>query len=169
MKIKISTFSLLFFFLLPVAFSQYSQGPGFFYRIGFTWQPNGVAVEVHFQGLHASRINIAGSTKDINPMSSNQGQEYDSNNIYEGWASGSEEVATIFLPSPPQSIPYAFVVTMWSFKISAAECAQRRGGIPCEYCQKNGYHFEGKQFSTNWITIDPFFQPMGKQIWINYR
>ena len=35
-------------------------------------------------------------------------------------------------------------VTLWKFKVSSRACAKQNGGRKCQYCQKNGYHMEGR-------------------------
>jgi hypothetical protein len=35
-------------------------------------------------------------------------------------------------------------VCLWNYKVSKDKCAEERGGTPCIYCRKNGFHMEGR-------------------------
>lgn len=53
-----------------------------------------------------------------------------------------ERYITYFKWQPMIVGSYSGTVALWNKKVSKRECANQRGGSPCEYCIKNGYHLE---------------------------
>jgi hypothetical protein len=51
--------------------------------------------------------------------------------------------------------PFDFVVSLWNRLVDISECQRGPGGGPCEDCQKNGFHMEGRLHSTGWIPVRP--------------
>lgn len=43
-----------------------------------------------------------------------------------------------------------FSVSTWRRFVRADKCRNGRGGEPCEYCQRNHYHMEGRMDSRDW-------------------
>ena len=36
------------------------------------------------------------------------------------------------------------IVCLWKNKVSSSDCAKKHNGTACQYCQKNGFHMEGR-------------------------
>jgi hypothetical protein len=70
-------------------------------------------------------------------------------NIYPG---GAQQFDFYFgnLSAAP---PFDFVVSLWQRLTDISECQRGPGGGPCEDCQKNGFHMEGRLHSTGWVQV----------------
>ena len=66
--------------------------------------------------------------------------------------------------------PWTVITSLWAKRVEGAACAERRNGVPCGSCQKNGFHLEGRlddfRFRiTDLGLVDGFFTGHGPSDW----
>ncbi len=134
------------------AAAQWWQPQGRLGRVEYLWTPGMLVLRAHVRGREPYAL-LGASAAFSDPLT-HQRIVVDIPRESVGILHTGVQQVELRFENLPLAPPYDFVVKVWDRIVYSEQC-QQGGGGPCQYCQKNGYHFEGELHSSGWIRVQP--------------